>query len=64
MKRSLFLILILTNIFVAGQAQENMEYFLPNDVDYNKNIPTPEEYFGQKIGEWHLNYEQILSYFT
>jgi hypothetical protein len=39
-----------------------MEYFLPNDVSYNKNIPTPEEFFGQKIGEWHLNYEQILSY--
>ena len=39
-----------------------MDYFLPNDVTYDKNIPTPEKYFGQEIGEWHLNYEQVLSY--
>ena len=52
-------------VFVStlpGIAQEKMDYFLPNDVIYNKNIPTPEAYFHQQVGEWHLNYEQVLSY--
>ncbi len=63
MKNFLLSVIILSGVSLFGNAQENMEYFLPNDVNFNKNIPTPEEYFGQKIGEWHLNYEQILSYF-
>ena len=43
-------------------SQENLGYFLPTDVKYDKNIPTPEAFFGQQIGEWHLTYDQVLSY--
>ncbi|MCG6186052.1 M14 family zinc carboxypeptidase [Maribellus maritimus] len=63
MKKILFAIFMFSCISLFARAQETMEYFLPKDVVYDKNIPTPEEFFGQKIGEWHLNYEQILSYF-
>ena len=43
-------------------SQENMDYFLPVDVKYNKNIPTPEQFFGQQMGEWHLTHDQIMYY--
>jgi|GEM_PF-3754053 len=43
-------------------AQENMDYFLPDDVAFDPGIPTPESFFHQKMGERHLNYEQVLSY--
>ena len=47
---------------LQGIAREKMNYFLPEDVVYNKNIPTPEDYFHQEVGEWHLTYDQVLSY--
>lgn len=43
-------------------SQEKLNYFLPTDVIYNKNIPTPEEFFGHLIGEWHLTHDQVLFY--
>ena len=39
-----------------------MDYFLPNDVSFNENIPTPEQFYGQPLGEWHLTHDQILNY--
>ncbi|QIA09305.1 M14 family zinc carboxypeptidase [Draconibacterium halophilum] len=47
---------------IFSQAQENLSYFLPDDVSYNSAIPTPEEFFGQKMGEWHLTHDQVLFY--
>ena len=49
-------------MFSALTAQENLNYFLPEDVTFNSDIPTPEDYFNQQIGEWHLTHDQILSY--
>ena len=55
--------LLLWGIILNIHAQEKMDYFLPVDgITYNPEIPTPEAYFQQQMGEWHLNYEQILSY--
>lgn len=54
---SLFIVLLLNAI-----AQEPLSYYLPDDVTYNKNIPTPDEYFNQQLGEWHLTHDQILNY--
>ncbi len=62
MKKHIFGILLLFCVAFSGIAQEKMDYFLPGDVSYNKNIPTPEDFFQQEVGEWHLNYEQVLSY--
>ena len=58
---------IITLLFVVSLSggavsQENMSYFLPDDLIYNKVIPTPEEFFSQQIGEWHLTHDQVLSY--
>ncbi|MCW8799303.1 MAG: hypothetical protein OQK71_00100, partial [Desulfobacter sp.] len=62
MKKLIFGILLVVCFVLSGIAQEKLDYFLPDDVTYNKNIPTPEAYFQQQVGEWHLNYEQVLSY--
>jgi len=43
-------------------SQEKLDYFLPGDVIYDKNTPTPEEFFGQQVGEWHLTHDQVLLY--
>ncbi|MFW5830597.1 MAG: zinc carboxypeptidase, partial [Prolixibacteraceae bacterium] len=56
----LFLFLIPSALY-AG-AQENMDYFLPDKVNYNRDIPTPEEFFHQNPGKWHLTHDQVLHY--
>lgn len=61
MKRSVTTFLILLFV-IFSQAQENLSYFLPADVSYNSEIPNPEEFFGQKMGEWHLTHDQVLFY--
>ena len=47
---------------LVSVSQEKMDYFLPNNVTYNQSIPTPEQFFGQQIGEWHLTHAQIINY--
>ncbi|MCK5730140.1 MAG: zinc carboxypeptidase [Draconibacterium sp.] len=51
-------------IVLMSFAQESLDYFLPDNVTYNKDIPTPEQFFGQQLGEWHLTHDQILFYMT
>ncbi len=55
-------IFIFLLIMIKSFSQENLDYFLPQDVNYDQLIPTPEQFFGQKIGEWHLTHDQILNY--
>ncbi len=43
-------------------SQEKLDYFLPADVSYDKSIPDPEQFFKMQTGEWHLTYDQVLSY--
>jgi len=55
-------LLILVIISLTAISQEKLDYFLPNDVTYDKNIRTPVQFFGQEIGEWHLSHDQLLAY--
>lgn len=58
-------ILILCGIFflIGLKAQEKLDYFLPDDLNYKQEIPSPEDYFSQLPGDWHLTHGQVLSYF-
>lgn len=49
-------------LMISAAAQEKMSYFLPDDVSYDTRIPTPEAFFHQQMGEWHLTYDQVLNY--
>lgn len=41
--------------------KEALTYYLP-DITYDQNIPTPEEFFGFQIGEWHLTHDRQNQY--
>ncbi len=45
---------------VQGQKQA-LTYYLP-DIEYNAEIPTPEQVLGYQIGEWHISHDQLLFY--
>jgi hypothetical protein len=40
----------------------SLDYYLPDDVTYNSNIPTPEEILGAQLGEWHVRHDQLVNY--
>lgn len=39
-----------------------LDYFLPADTKYDPKVPTPEQFFGFQVGEWHLRSELINEY--
>jgi len=43
-------------------AQIPLSYYLPDDIKYNPDVPTPEEVFGWQIGEWHVSHDKIVMY--
>lgn len=55
---TLVLFLVLTNL----SAQEKLDYYLPDNVTYNPDIPTPEEVIGHQIGEFHITYDKLFRY--
>lgn len=59
MKRIVFLIVFIS---CAAHAQVSMDYYLPSDVTYHPDIPTPEEVLGYVPGEWHVSHDQLVFY--
>jgi hypothetical protein len=50
-------------ISISTSAQEvDLSYYLPNDVTYNKNIPTPKDIIGHEVGEWHVTHDKLMEY--
>ncbi|PQB08594.1 zinc carboxypeptidase [Polaribacter filamentus] len=44
-------------------AQEvDLSYYLPNNVTYNKNVPTPKDIMGHEVGEWHVTHDKLVEY--
>ncbi|BAO55561.1 M14 family metallopeptidase [Nonlabens marinus] len=39
-----------------------MDYYLPSDVTYNPDIPTPEEIIGYVPGKWHVTHDKLAQY--
>ena len=58
-----FLITFLT-FCVLVQAQDNvqLDYYLPQDVTYNKDIPKPQDVLGYVPGEWHVSHDKLVNY--
>ena len=50
---ALFLFLAATTLY--SQSQTDLSYYLPQDVEYNPSIPTPQSVIGHEVGEWHLH---------
>lgn len=44
------------------KSQVKLDYYLPADVSYNKDIPAPNQFAGHEVGEWHLTHDKLLYY--
>ncbi len=62
MKKINFLLLIALFLFKLSNGQEGLDYFLPQNIQYNPNIPVPEKVTGHEVGEWHVTHDKLIGY--
>ena len=61
MKKALLSFLIVSlPLLLIGQV--NLYYYLPQDVSYDPAIPTPKDFLGYEVGEWHVSHDQLAYY--
>ncbi|MDX1640703.1 MAG: M14 family zinc carboxypeptidase [Balneolaceae bacterium] len=62
MKHSLTLLFALLILPVTALSQANLDYYLPDDVEYNPEIPAPSSVIGHEVGEWHITHDKLVQY--
>lgn len=62
MKKINFLFIITLFILKLSNGQENLDYFLPQNIRYNPDIPVPEKVICHEVGEWHVTHDKLISY--
>ena len=45
------------------QAQVSLEYYLPDQFQYDQQMPTPAPVIGFEVGEWHVSHDRLLQYY-
>jgi len=61
MKKYTFLIAVFL-LCKALQAQGPAFNYLPEDIVFNADIPTPAEFLGHEVGEWHASHDKLYYY--
>ncbi len=39
-----------------------LDYYLPDGISYNPDIPKPSEVIGHEVGEWHVTHDKLVFY--
>lgn len=60
--KKLFFLNLLFCVFTQAQNKVDLSYYLPQNVTYNQNIPTPESIIGHQVGEWHVTHDKLVQY--
>lgn len=55
-------IVFLLTLFVGSVFAQDLSYYLPKNVQYNKSIPTPASIVGHEVGEWHVTHDRLVQY--
>ena len=59
-----FICLLILSVSFSAQSQKYVDYFLPVNEKFNKNIPRPDEFLGFNVGHWHINHDKLVYYLT
>jgi hypothetical protein len=60
--KKLLLACAFLSTFAQAQNKVDLSYYLPQNVTYNQNIPTPESVVGHQVGEWHITHDKLAQY--
>ena len=59
--KKLIVFFLFLSISISAQ-KVDLSYYLPNNVTYNKSVPTPIEIIGHEVGEWHVTHDKLTEY--
>ncbi|MFS4494525.1 M14 family metallopeptidase [Maribacter sp. 2308TA10-17] len=63
MKKTILLLAILVSFQnLIAQEKLDLNYYLPQNITYDQNIPTPKEVIGHEVGEWHITHDKLMFY--
>ncbi len=59
--KKIVLLFLFISISISAQ-KVDLSYYLPNNVTYDKSIPTPKFVIGHEVGEWHITHDKLVEY--
>lgn len=62
MKKLLYITAILLAQSALTQEKLDLNYYLPQGISYNKDIPKPMDIIGHEVGEWHVSHDKLMFY--
>ncbi len=62
MKARLLFLLVALGQLLYAQNTVTLEYYLPQNITYDPNIPKPSEIIGHEVGQWHVTHDKLLFY--
>ncbi len=62
MKARLLLLLVVLGQLLYAQNTVTLEYYLPQNITYDPDIPKPSEIIGHEVGQWHVTHDKLLFY--
>lgn len=57
------IIILLAFSFCSINIFSQNTYFFPSGVSFDPAIPSPEQFLGYPVGDWHTRHDRIVSYF-
>jgi len=59
--KNFLVVFLFVSLSISAQKLD-LNYYLPQDITYNKNIPTPKSVIGHEVGEWHVTHDKLVEY--
>src|SRR5690349_23169895 len=54
---------VIALFLLTFRLQAQNDYFFPAGVTLDPGIPTPEQFLGYPVGDWHTRHDRIVAYF-
>lgn len=62
MKKIILYALIICCYNAIAQKEISLDYYLPQGISYDSNIPKPADIIGHEVGEWHVTHDKLMVY--
>jgi len=61
MRLSLICVMLIFPVII-GWGQVSLDYYLPDQIEFDPLIPTPASIIGHEVGEWHVSHDKLVLY--
>lgn len=62
MRNTTTTLLLIFSFIGLSQTAIDLDYYLPQNITYDENIPKPADIIGHEVGEWHVTHDKLMFY--